>query len=103
VRLCKQVADDLQHRKYEGRTIGVKLRYNDFRIVTRDNSLEAPTNDALAIRKAAFEALARVAPNRTLARPIRLIGVRVGSLSPVGAAPPDRVGPRLPLNLTLFE
>ena len=102
VRLCKQVAEDLQHRKYEGRTIGVKLGYNDLRIVTRDNSLELPTNDPMVLRKAAFEALARVAPNRTLVRPIRLIGVRVGSLSPAGAAPLGHAGPRLPVNLTLF-
>ena len=84
VQLCKQVAEDLQRREYKGRTIGVKLRYNNFQIVTRDNTLEAATNDALAIRKAAFDALARVAPNSRLARPIRLIGVRVGSLVPEG-------------------
>ena len=85
VKLCKQVAEDLQRRQYQGRTIGVKLRYNDFSIVTRDKSVDLPTNDAVAIRKAAFEALARVAPNRKLARPIRLIGVRVGALSAAGA------------------
>ena len=80
VQLCKQVAEDLQHRHYRGRTIGIKLRYNNFQIVTRDNTLDAATSDALVIRKAAFEALARVAPQRMLARPIRLIGVRVGAL-----------------------
>ncbi len=85
VKLCKQVAEDLQRREYQGRTIGVKLRYNDFSIVTRDKSVDAPTNDAVTIRKAAFEALARVAPDRKLARSIRLIGVRVGALSPMGA------------------
>jgi DNA polymerase-4 len=78
--LCRQVADDLAKRGYAGRTIGVKLRYADFRIVTRDNSLPAATNDPRTIRKAAFAALARVAPEGRLARPIRLIGVRVGAL-----------------------
>ena len=47
--------------------------------------MDLPTNDAVAIRKAAFEALARVAPDRKLPRSIRLIGVRVGALSPEGA------------------
>ncbi len=80
VQLCKQVAEDLQRREYRGRTIGVKLRYNSFQIVTRDRTLDAATSDELVIRKAAFDALGRVAPNRLLERPIRLIGVRVGSL-----------------------
>ena len=91
VKLCQQVAEDLQKRGYAGRTVGVKLRYTDFQIVTRDNTLEVAVNDAQAIRRAAFEALARVAPQRRLARAIRLIGVRVGSLSPEGALPPEPV------------
>ena len=91
VQLCQQVAEDLQKRGYAGRTVGVKLRYTDFQIVTRDNTLEVAVNDAQAIRRAAFEALARVAPQRRLARAIRLIGVRVGSLSPEGAMPPAPV------------
>ena len=83
--LCKQLSEDLQRRGYQARTIGIKLRYNNFQIVTRDNTLDQPTGDALTIRKAAFEALARVAPKRLLARPIRLIGVRAGSLAPAVA------------------
>ena len=89
VKLCVQVADDLKKRGYVGKTIGVKVRYDNFRIVTRDNSVEIPVNDALAIRKAAFAALARVAPEQRFARPIRLIGVRVGTLSHEGATPAD--------------
>ncbi|MFN0159669.1 MAG: DNA polymerase IV [Burkholderiales bacterium] len=80
-KLCKQVGEDLQRRGYAGRTIGVKLRYDNFRIVTRDNTVAEPVNDPVAIRRAAFAALARVAPERRLARPIRLIGVRVGGLA----------------------
>ena len=76
--LCRDVAEDLRRRGYAGRTIGVKLRYNNFKTVTRDNTLGAATNDARAIRTAAFDALGRVPLNRA----IRLIGVRVGSLSP---------------------
>ena len=84
VQLCKQLSEDLQGRAYKSRTIGVKLRYDNFQIVTRDSTLEAATFDAVAIRKAAFEALARVVPKRLLARPIRLIGVRAGSLVRAG-------------------
>ena len=87
VALCKQLSEDLQRRAYRSRTIGIKLRYNDFQIVTRDNTLAEATSDALTIRKAAFAALARVAPNRLLVRPIRLIGVRAGALLRAEAAP----------------
>ena len=76
--LCLQVAEDLRKRGYAGRTIGVKLRYDNFKTVTRDNTLAAATHDAGTIRKAAFEALSRVPLNRA----IRLVGVRVGSLCP---------------------
>ena len=89
VQLCRQVAEDLNKRGYVGRTIGVKLRYDNFRIVTRDTSLPQPVNDVPAIRKAAFAALARVAPEKKLSRPIRLIGVRVGTLCPLGSFEPD--------------
>ena len=76
--LSKQVSEDLRKRGYRGRTVGIKLRFADFRTVTRDRTVEAPLDDATAIRKLAFECLARV----ELKRPIRLVGVRVGELSP---------------------
>ena len=82
-RLCQQVAEDLQRRKYSGRTIGVKLRYSNFQIITRDKSLPAATNDAAEIRKAAFECLSRIPLTRT----IRLVGVRVGTLYAEGEEP----------------
>jgi DNA polymerase-4 len=72
------VAGDLRRKRYVGRTIGIKLRFDDFRTVTRDQTIAAPTDDAAAIRRAAGECLKRV----DLARRIRLLGVRVGSLSP---------------------
>ena len=40
-RLCEQVAEDLQRKGYVGKTIGIKLRYDDFRIATRDQTLDA--------------------------------------------------------------
>jgi DNA polymerase-4 len=88
--LCVRVADDLARKGYEGRTIGLKLRYDDFRTVTRDRTLDQPTGDAAAIRRAAGECLKRVA----LDRRIRLLGVRVGALSKVEA--PTSSGTRSP-------
>ncbi len=74
--LCVRVAEDLRRKRYAGRTIGVKLRFDDFRTVTRDVTLPAPTAEATAIRRAAGECLKRI----ELSRRIRLLGVRVGAL-----------------------
>ncbi len=74
--LCVGVADDLQRKGYLGRTIGLKIRYDDFKTVTRDQTIPSPTQDARVIRRAAGECLKRV----PLDRRIRLLGVRVGAL-----------------------
>ena len=75
--LCVRLAGDLERKGYAGRTIGLKLRYDNFKTVTRDNTLNEPTRDARAIRRAAGECLKRV----PLDRRIRLLGVRAGTLS----------------------
>jgi DNA polymerase-4 len=74
--LVAQVALDLQRKGYLGRAVGIKLRFDDFRTVTRDLTLARPTAEAATIRLAAGQCLKRV----DLARRIRLLGVRVGSL-----------------------
>ena len=74
--LCDSVAADLQRKGYVGKTIGVKLRYGDFKIVTRDITLDTPTADAKLIRHTAGLCLKRV----DLKRRFRLLGVRVGKL-----------------------
>jgi DNA polymerase-4 len=78
--LCEQVAADLQRKGYVGRTIGIKLRFDDFRTVTRDLTLPGATADTTVIRRAAGECLKRV----DLKRRLRLLGVRVGSLERPG-------------------
>ena len=79
-RLCEQVAADLQRKGYEGKTIGIKLRYDNFQAVTRDQSIDGYTADAKRIRQLAGQCLKRV----DLSRRIRLLGVRVGSLVKAG-------------------
>ena len=91
-RLCEQVAADLQRKGYVGKTIGVKLRYADFQIATRDHTLDHYTAQAQEIRQAARQSLKR-AP---LQKRLRLLGVRVGSLLPAGQAkllPTDKENP----------
>jgi DNA polymerase-4 len=74
--LCADLAEDLQRKGYLGRTVGIKLRYDNFRTVTRDKTIAEPTQDATAIRSAAGTCLKRVAFDRR----IRLLGVRISGL-----------------------
>ena len=85
--LCLRVAQDLQRKGYVGRTIGIKLRYDDFKTATRDQTGAEYTQDAATIRRAAGQCLKRV----PLERPLRLIGVRVGAL--VRADSPEATAP----------
>jgi DNA polymerase-4 len=80
--LCSRVAGDLARKGYVGRTIGIKLRFSDFRTVTRDLTLPEYTADAAAIHRAAGLCLKRIPMNDR----IRLLGVRVGSLVAQGDA-----------------
>ncbi|CAG1016114.1 partial DNA polymerase IV, partial [Burkholderiaceae bacterium] len=43
--LCVELAGDLARKGYAGKTIGIKLRFDDFKIVTRDLTLPAHTMD----------------------------------------------------------
>ena len=87
--LCQRLAQDLQRKGYRGRTIGIKLRYDDFRAVTRDQSIDEPTQDAATIRRVAGLCLKR-AP---LQQRLRLLGVRVASLVPLAPHSPDSAPP----------
>jgi len=83
-RLCEQVAADLQRKGYAGRTIGIKIRYDNFQSVTRDQSIDEHIADAQRIRQLAGQCLKRV----DLTRRIRLLGVRVGTLVKAGTQKP---------------
>ncbi len=77
--LCTRLAGDLQRKGYAAKTIGIKLRFDDFKIATRDQTLRDATWDAARIRRAAGECLKRV----DLTRRLRLLGVRASQLQKV--------------------
>ena len=96
--LCNGVGEDLRRKGYAGRTIGLKLRFDNFATVTRDHTIAEPTHDPAVIRRIAGECLKRIA----LERRIRLLGVRVGGLARIEAAAapvraPDAGGATAPL------
>lgn len=74
--LCERLAKDLARKELLARTIGIKVKFTDFSVVTRDHSLEVPISDALPIRDAARTCLKRV----TFDRKLRLMGIRASSL-----------------------
>jgi DNA polymerase IV len=85
-KLAAEVCDGLRRKETRGRTIGIKLRYDDFTNVTRDRSIDEFTNDAGRVTAIALELLEENAPPR----PVRLIGVRVASFEGVV---PERPAP----------
>jgi DNA polymerase-4 len=97
--LCNGVGRDLARKGYAGRTIGVKLRYDNFTTVTRDRTLPRPTDDAAVIRQVASECVRR-AP---LARALRLIGVRVSGLVRADAIPQRVACEPAPVSGSLFD
>jgi len=103
-RLCEQLAADLQRKGYLAKTIGVKLRYDDFRIVTRELTLQTHTAEARTIRQTAGRCLKKA----MLEQRLRLLGVRAGGLCKADAL----LSPALPnanarerdqLSLPMFE
>lgn len=98
-RLCVQLSEDLARKGVAGKTVGIKLRYEDFQTVTRDFTLPYPTQDARTIRRAAGNCLKRVPLDRRL----RLLGVKLTGLSAVTAGGPMPAASGDPYTLPLFE
>jgi len=74
--LTKEIVSDMSRRHYRARTINLKIRFDDFRTITRATTIEGYSGSEEVIRKAAFACLKRV----ELARKVRLIGVQVTNL-----------------------
>ena len=101
--LCVELAGDLARKGYASRTIGIKLRFEGFVTVTRDQTLKRPITSAADIRHAVGLCLKRVQFDKRL----RLMGVRIGNLVHASEVPPpapltERVKEPQRENLSLF-
>lgn len=101
--LCASLAKDLARKRYAGKTIGIKLRFEGFVTVTRDQTLKTPVSSAADIRRAVGLCLKRVNFDKRL----RLMGVRAGSLVAASEAAGPALGAQRPAepereNLPLF-
>ena len=75
-RLTSELCETLARAERRGRTIGIKVRFDDFTTVTRARSLDLAVNHPEAVGTVALDLLRRLDP----ARPVRLLGVRVAGL-----------------------
>ncbi|CAN5241346.1 hypothetical protein BH24ACT23_BH24ACT23_02270 [soil metagenome] len=84
---AERLAAELANRGISGRTIGIKVRTDDFATFTRVRSVKAPTNDPETLRAVALDLLRENLPTR----PIRLLGVKVASFGEreAGVAEPN--------------
>jgi DNA polymerase IV len=73
--LAEELCRRLRKRELEGRTIGIKVRLDDWTNVTRSHTVEEPTNDPAVVGPVVLDLLRAYDPQR----PVRLLGVRVAS------------------------
>ncbi len=76
-KMAGELSASLAANGRSGRTIGIKVRLDDFTTVTRAHSVPRATCDAQLITAHALRLLAEYAPPR----PVRLLGVRVAGLT----------------------
>ena len=72
-RLSAELCEALVAHDRRGRTVGIKVRLDDFSTHTRARTLPEPTNDVRTVASVATDLLHRFGPRR----PVRLLGVRV--------------------------
>jgi DNA polymerase-4 len=94
-KIAQTVCRRLQERQMKGRTITLKIKYHDFRQITRSRSFAEPLGDLETIVATAKELLEAANP---MGSKIRLLGI---SVSNFGESRPDKSNPSG--QLVLFE
>jgi DNA polymerase IV len=87
--LSRELCRRLRSRDLEGRTIGIKVRLDDWTNITRAQTVDRPTNDPDVVTPVALDLLRAYSPPR----PVRLLGVRVAGFvhdDPVAEPEPEK-------------
>ena len=95
VSLAEELCRRLRSRDLRGRTIGIKVRLDDWTNVTRSQTLGEPTNDPEQVTAVALDLLRAYAPPR----PVRLLGVRVAQFGDAERPAPGEAEPQMRLSL----
>lgn len=77
--LCEQVSAELRYLNKQARCITLKLRYADFKTITRQVTLQEASNVNQVIFTTALQLLSQALGQEE--KPMRLIGIKVSSLS----------------------
>lgn len=83
-KLSSVVVDRLNNNKLKGRTVTVKIKYSDFKIITRSRSFTEAISDLETIAEAARQLLAQTEPEGS---DIRLLGVSVTNFPGIAERP----------------
>ncbi|HEX3608064.1 MAG TPA: DNA polymerase IV [Solirubrobacterales bacterium] len=94
--LAEELCRRLRKRELEGRTIGIKVRLDDWTNASRSHTVEEPTNDPALVRSVALDLLRAYDPPR----PVRLLGVRLAGFGN-GEIPESDESPKPQLQLGL--
>ncbi|MHB9070243.1 MAG: DNA polymerase IV [Sedimentisphaerales bacterium] len=81
----EEVAQRLRAEKVEGKTITLKLRYKDFKTITRSHSFDSPTNTTFVLWEEAKNVFEKWY-NSSSASKLRLLGFRVSGLVKEGSS-----------------
>lgn len=82
--LTQKVADGLQARKLQARTLTVKVRYSDFTTLTRSRTFTAPVDSLKTLAAAAHELLRQTEAG--ISQRVRLLGVTASGFEKGGAS-----------------
>jgi DNA polymerase-4 len=81
--LATKVASRIRREKITGKAVSLKVKYNDFRQITREAHLSEPTDDGFEIYSVVCNLLKKSEIGK---RPVRLLGISLSQLSFVDAA-----------------
>ena len=80
--LADRVARRMRRKGLEGKTVTLKVKYSDFKLITRSATLHHHTNDNAVIYAEVCRLLEKTAVGK---RPVRLLGVSLSNLSDTGS------------------
>jgi DNA polymerase-4 len=81
--LATKVGHRMRREQVTGKTVSLKVKYNDFKQITRAATLPKPTDDGFEIYSVACDLLKKTEVGK---RRVRLLGISLSQLSFVGSA-----------------